>query len=812
VLNKKFMMIALFLVSLLAASSVSASEIYSDDAMNNTLSEIDSTDSISLTDDEKAISADDGNSVLNALENDDEISEQTTKPLLEKRNLTTWKNEISGNLKVNNNLHIKTEYIWGEARGNVTYTFITDFENTSVTRSLVDDFYYNQFWDPNTGEKYGFFSNSEIYTPKYFGNLIIKIDYSGDDNYFAEAQTFSYFINNTQYSIYLVNEYGWDFYSIDYKKDDTVYISTPHNFNGDLTITINGKKHTVKNDANREGKNYYLNASLFKYGENNYTISYEGDIIFGKFDSGPRSTRVESDFDYPDEIEYGDDLIISLVLPDDATGNVIVYQNEWDDDLDEYVPNIFEYETVKGAITNVSISNLPINKEFRLNMEYNGNYPDIDTIKYVTINPRVKIPDEIFVGKDSTTFNFKLSREYNGILTVTIDGEERKFDVQNGMATFELFNLVDEYPRIELDYQDNTNGYYFIHSYYPHVINVSRSYDFEVYVGGKKKTDFDGVFVGLNFNRYERGSVVLYVDGKKAEMHEVLYNETEYYYYAYPGEKVESYDVDGHINAYINCENLTAGEHSLECRYSGDDYFLPLNKTVTFNVLKNETPVPDKTNQNENNNNNTNTNQNENNNNNTNTNQNENNNNNTPENTTVSVNPAIKASPSSITYLTGKYYTVTVYGTDGKAAGNATVKITGKISKTLKTNANGIAKFKVTQKPGTYQITITALGKSITKKLTVKHLLTLKSMTVKKSAKKLVLQATLGKVNGKYLKGKTITFKFNGKTYKAQTNNKGIAKYTLKSSILKKLKVGKKVTYQATYSKDTVKKTVKVKK
>ena len=72
------------------------------------------------------------------------------------------------------------------------------------------------------------------------------------------------------------------------------------------------------------------------------------------------------------------------------------------------------------------------------------------------------------------------------------------------------------------------------------------------------------------------------------------------------------------------------------------------------------------------------------------------------------------------------------------------------------------------------------------------------------------MQATLK--NPKVMKGKTVTFKFNGKTYKAKTNSKGIAKYTLKSSVLKKLKVGKKITYQATYLKDTVKKTAVVKR
>ena len=112
--------------------------------------------------------------------------------------------------------------------------------------------------------------------------------------------------------------------------------------------------------------------------------------------------------------------------------------------------------------------------------------------------------------------------------------------------------------------------------------------------------------------------------------------------------------------------------------------------------------------------------------------------------------------------------------------------------------------------PGTYKIKITALGKSVTKTITVKHLVILKTVAVKKSAKKLVLQASLGKVNGKYIEKKTVTFKFNGKTYKAKTNFKGVAKVTIKSNVLKKLKVGKKVSYQATYLKDTFKKTAKV--
>ena len=89
--------------------------------------------------------------------------------------------------------------------------------------------------------------------------------------------------------------------------------------------------------------------------------------------------------------------------------------------------------------------------------------------------------------------------------------------------------------------------------------------------------------------------------------------------------------------------------------------------------------------------------------------------------------------------------------------------------------------------------------------------ITLKTVNVKKSAKKLILQATL-KQGKNPLKGKKITFKFKSKKYTAKTNKKGIAKVTIKKNVLKKLKVGKKIKYQASYGKILAKKTAKVRK
>ena len=175
--------------------------------------------------------------------------------------------------------------------------------------------------------------------------------------------------------------------------------------------------------------------------------------------------------------------------------------------------------------------------------------------------------------------------------------------------------------------------------------------------------------------------------------------------------------------------------------------------------------------------------------------------------------PILTAQDVSILYTSGKTYAVKVTRGGKPITGKSiTFNINGQ-TKTVKTDNNGYANLKINLPPKSKAYTITAsyLGVSVKNKITVKNIINAKNLKIKKTAKKIKIKITLKKVDNKYLKGKQISLKFKGKTYKAKTNKKGVATFTIKNNIIKKLKAGKKYSYEATYLKDKIIKKITVK-
>ena len=167
----------------------------------------------------------------------------------------------------------------------------------------------------------------------------------------------------------------------------------------------------------------------------------------------------------------------------------------------------------------------------------------------------------------------------------------------------------------------------------------------------------------------------------------------------------------------------------------------------------------------------------------------------------------------NMNYGDGKYYKFTVYASNGKPAEeDEYVEITiGKWSFDATTNSRGVVMFRIPDSipPGKYRIVANYDDEAYSQNvLLVKSILKMKKVKVKASAKRLVIKVYLKKG----MKNKKITLKFKNFKFSANTNKNGVAKFVIKKKFLKKLKPGKKVTYQATYLKDSIKYTVKVKK
>ena len=160
----------------------------------------------------------------------------------------------------------------------------------------------------------------------------------------------------------------------------------------------------------------------------------------------------------------------------------------------------------------------------------------------------------------------------------------------------------------------------------------------------------------------------------------------------------------------------------------------------------------------------------------------------------------IKAGNVNVMYKKSFKYKIKLLGKTAKPLKNKVVKFKiGKKTYKVKTNKKGIASIKLTGlKAKTYKIKVSYRKVKITRKIHVNLI----DVDAKKSKSKLMIMSTLYKA----VKGKTVTFKLNGKTYKAKTNSKGIAKVNIKLNSLPK----GKIKYQASYHKNTVKRTIRI--
>ncbi|WP_458404855.1 Ig-like domain repeat protein [Methanobrevibacter sp.] len=631
--------------------------------------------------------------------------------------------------------------------------------------------------------------------------------------------TTGHLMANQKGTFYMDYEFYADiYYEYSFSEMIEIMVSLPDDANGNILVSYNGKNMTfpVKNGMAQ------IKLTDLEIGEENITITY-GDA---KYPQKTLSDVIHINGGEIVLIENDNENILSLTLPEDATGNMIIYKVSYDENREEIKDLFTSVEVINGTATyKFGIGN------YRIYAEYNGTDYIVETFDdLIVVLPAIEVSDELMLGENGTInitgrdapedfiitldgepiFTGKLDE--NGKINIPINGFDKIGShiihiIYNGtlLADAEEFNIIAGLFHVPDVFQSNgtatmkvelspyakgnitvraseDDGYEYDKVL---ALNVPVSGNTTVLLSSLAQGYYDILieYIDETYGHYEEyfndiyvpkpdaGANITIPDTITSDSLDITLQEDA------KGSILVTIDGKSQIiplvngSAKVDLSNLSAGPHTITVKYSGDEKYSSFEKTSNVTVPNKETPVP-------------------------------------------KVPAKITAKDLTMQYYDGTKYSVTVYGTDGKVASGVVVTflIDGKKLGTAKTDGKGVASIKITKTPKTYKITSEALGVKVTKKLTVKQILTLKKVKVKRSAKKLVLTATLKKVKGKYLKGKKITFKFNGKKYTAKTNKKGVAKVTVKNKVLKKLKKGKKVTYTATYLKDTVKKTVKVQK
>ena len=526
--------------------------------------------------------------------------------------------------------------------------------------------------------------------------------------------------------------------------------------------------------------------------------------------------KYRPDHDYgmgiPQEILKDDDSNYQhpmLAFPQTANGTAEIY-------IDEVLSE--RLNTTTFTILNVSkFNSLDLgNHTVRINYTGDDYYlPSDRTFNFTVVDMLINIPQEIVLDHDDC-LTAKTVNNTDGTLFVYFDSElilSAKLDkhgeyleslfkyVKCGQHEIEVIYLAKHFKKskkavVNVSYYVEAWGDGFIYGE-ENTVNIVVPTDFNrklvtITIDGVHKPKFtidNSGWIELDVSKLDVGNHTLYFDFKGDEKYNscnLTHNFTVSYringpdWYFGNDEKVSltlpstakgtlDVYVDGKLyksqklvkgKASINIKDLKSGDHNITANYSGDDFEVEEVCTSVY------VPVP----------------------------------------------VTIKANNLAVYYTDNAKYKVKIMrGSEEESYIYATIKV-GKKTIEAYANENGVATFKLPKlKPGKYKMTITCGGVKLTKTLTVKQILTLKTVKIKKSAKKLVLTATLkkGKTPIKY---KRVSFKFKGKTYKAKTDKKGIAKVTIKKSVLKKLKVGKKYSYKVSYLKTSISRSAKVKK
>ena len=238
--------------------------------------------------------------------------------------------------------------------------------------------------------------------------------------------------------------------SIKVSEDALITVILPKDATGYVVFSVNNEQYI--NNTIVDGVATYSVPNL-AYGNHTVNITYSGDEKYKVNTTSCNVEVVKNDVEFnptTKPIFVGDDAIISVVLPKDATGTVTVT-----------IGTNSSVVEVIGGITNVSVSGLA-NGTYDAVVTYSGDNKynantskvDIKVFKISDYDIIIDTEDSIVAG-ENTTVTITLPNDVNGQITVLINKKQYNVPVKDGKATVVADNVVKGENTIEVSYAGN---------------------------------------------------------------------------------------------------------------------------------------------------------------------------------------------------------------------------------------------------------------------------------------------------------------------------------------------------------------------
>ena len=380
------------------------------------------------------------------------------------------------------------------------------------------------------------------------GTYAFAAAWAGDDNYNIVTENGDFKVNKIDSSVAVnVN-------NIKVGEELTITVNVPSDATGDVTVSVDGKEYKV---AIENGKAVKTISGL-KADDYTVTVKYAGDNNYNAAVAASSFTvsKVDSTMDVTvNDIVFGGDLIVDVVLPGDATGEVVITVNG----VDYPVPIVDGKAT--GTIGGLAAG------DYTVTVKYAGDdkYVGVEITEGVNVAKAQPVLGVVIADVDygngfviEATLTGVNSAPLSGNVIVTVAGKEYIVEVTDGKGIFTGDKLAAGTYGFAAAWAGNDN--------YNAVVENGdfkvNKIDSTVAVNADDIKVGENVTVTVNVPTDATGDVIIIVDG------------VDYTVAIENGKAVKT------------IADLKANDYTVTVKYSGDNNYNANQNTTEFTVSK----------------------------------------------------------------------------------------------------------------------------------------------------------------------------------------------------------------------------------